>query len=56
MGLPWEEGVGITPLPEPEKPKFLRELIDDAVSKGMKEEEGERGRGVKWERSEEGEE
>lgn len=35
MGLPWEEGVNITPLPEPEKPKFLQELIDDAVAKGI---------------------
>jgi len=33
-GLPWEEGVQLTPLPEPGKPKYIQELIDDAVSKG----------------------
>ena len=27
-------GVGITPLPEEEKPKFIKALIDDALSKG----------------------
>jgi len=35
-GLPWEEGVSITPLPEPHKPAYLEELIADAVSKGAK--------------------
>lgn len=34
LGMPWEDGVQITPLPEPEKPGFLKELIEDAVSKG----------------------
>jgi glyceraldehyde-3-phosphate dehydrogenase (NADP+) len=33
-GLPWEEGVAITPLPETNKIAFLQDLIDDAVSKG----------------------
>jgi len=33
-GLPWESGVKITPLPEPNKPKYLKELIDDACGKG----------------------
>jgi glyceraldehyde-3-phosphate dehydrogenase (NADP+) len=33
-GMPWEEGVGITPLPERDKPAFLQELIQDAVAKG----------------------
>ena len=33
-GLPWEEGVMITPLPEPKKPAYLEELIADAVAKG----------------------
>ena len=33
-GLPWEEDVKITPLPEPNKPKYIKELIDDALSKG----------------------
>lgn len=33
-GLPWEEGAMITPLPEPNKPQYLRELMEDAVGKG----------------------
>jgi len=36
MGMPWDEGTGITPLPEPEKPHFLTDLITDALSKGAK--------------------
>jgi len=36
MGMPWDEGVGVTPLPEPEKPGYLHELISDALSKGAK--------------------
>ena len=32
-GLPWEAGVAITPLPEPNKPAYLEELIADAVAK-----------------------
>lgn len=33
-GLPWQEGVSITPLPQPEKIDFLNGLIEDAISKG----------------------
>jgi len=33
-GLPWEDKVSITPLPEPNKPEFLEGLIQDALSKG----------------------
>ena len=33
-GLPWEPGVEITPLPDPAKPAYLRELIADALAKG----------------------
>jgi len=33
-GLPWDDKVMITPLPEKNKPEYLKELIDDAVSKG----------------------
>ncbi|NVN89393.1 MAG: NADP-dependent glyceraldehyde-3-phosphate dehydrogenase [Desulfuromonadales bacterium] len=33
-GMPWEEGVTITPLPEPEKPAYLTELVQDARSLG----------------------
>lgn len=36
MGMPWEDGVMITPLPEPDKPAYLKELIDDAINKGAK--------------------
>jgi glyceraldehyde-3-phosphate dehydrogenase (NADP+) len=35
-GLPWENGVRITPLPEDNKPAYLKDCIDDAVSKGAK--------------------
>lgn len=35
-GLPWEENVNITPLPEPHKPAYIQELINDALSKGAK--------------------
>ncbi len=34
QGLPWEEGVDITPLPEPGKSEYMTELIDDAISHG----------------------
>jgi len=33
-GMPWENGVMITPLPEPEKPGLLKELIEDAEKHG----------------------
>jgi glyceraldehyde-3-phosphate dehydrogenase (NADP+) len=33
-GMPWDAGVQITPLPEPEKTKYLKELIEDARAKG----------------------
>ena len=33
-GLPWGEDVSITPLPEPNKIKFLQGLIDDALANG----------------------
>lgn len=35
-GMPWDEGVGITPLPEDTKLETMRALIDDAISKGAK--------------------
>lgn len=34
FGNPWDEGVMLTPLPEPDKPDYIRELIDDALTKG----------------------
>jgi glyceraldehyde-3-phosphate dehydrogenase (NADP+) len=36
FGNPWENGVQLTPLPEPEKPAYIQELIDDATKKGAK--------------------
>ncbi len=34
LGMMWEKGVNITPLPEPNKPTYLKELIDDAKAHG----------------------
>ena len=34
IGMMWEKGVNITPLPEPNKPAYLKELIDDAKAHG----------------------
>jgi len=36
FGLPWEDGVKLTPLPEPGKPEYIKALIDDALEKGAK--------------------
>jgi len=35
-GLPWEDDVFITSLPEPEKPVYLKTLIEDALANGAK--------------------
>lgn len=35
-GLPWDDGVSITPLPEPNKTQHMKALIADAISKGAK--------------------
>jgi glyceraldehyde-3-phosphate dehydrogenase (NADP+) len=45
-GMPWQEGVGITPLPEDTKLETMRALIDDAVSKGAKVVNTNGGRGA----------
>src|SRR5690606_34628377 len=34
FGNPWDAGVQLTPLPEPDKPAFIQGLIDDALVKG----------------------
>lgn len=34
IGLPWEQGTNITPLPEPDKPEYIRNIIQDAINKG----------------------
>jgi glyceraldehyde-3-phosphate dehydrogenase (NADP+) len=36
FGNPWEKDVILTPLPEPGKPAYIQELIDDAIEKGAK--------------------
>jgi glyceraldehyde-3-phosphate dehydrogenase (NADP+) len=36
FGMPWVDGVSLTPLPEPHKPAYLKECIDDAIAKGAK--------------------
>lgn len=35
-GMPWEDGVALTPLPEPQKPAYLKECIADAIALGAK--------------------
>ena len=35
LGLPWDNTL-LTPLPEPSKPKYISDLIDDAINKGAK--------------------
>jgi len=35
-GMPWEKGVALTPLPEPGKPAYLKECIDDALAHGAR--------------------
>ncbi|MEM5433306.1 Aldehyde dehydrogenase [Cupriavidus taiwanensis] len=34
IGMPWEDGVFITPLPDKNKPRYLTACIEDAVEKG----------------------
>lgn len=36
FGNPWEDGAKLTPLPEPDKPAYIQDLIDDATEKGAK--------------------
>ncbi len=36
FGLPWTKGVNITPVAEPNKPGYLKEVIDDAIANGAK--------------------
>ena len=35
-GMPWDDGVNITPLPEANKTEYLNQLVQDALSKGAK--------------------
>lgn len=34
FGNPWDDGAKLTPLPEPSKPQYIQELINDATEKG----------------------
>jgi len=36
VGMPWEKGVALTPLPEPNKPAYLSECINDALAHGAR--------------------
>lgn len=36
IGMPWQDGVSLTPLPEPGKPEAMLRFIEDAVRKGAK--------------------
>lgn len=36
IGMPWDKDVFITPLPEPGKPAYIRQCIDDAILHGAK--------------------
>ena len=36
FGMPWEDDVFITPLPEPDKPAYLSDLVQDALQMGAK--------------------
>ncbi|MBV8883153.1 MAG: NADP-dependent glyceraldehyde-3-phosphate dehydrogenase [Chroococcidiopsidaceae cyanobacterium CP_BM_RX_35] len=36
LGMPWEKGVMVTPLPELDKPKYFTELVEDAKHYGAK--------------------
>lgn len=51
FGNPWDEGVQLTPLPEPGKPDYIQELLDDAKEKGaqvINEKGGERTPNFIW--------
>lgn len=36
VGMPWEDGVQITPLPEDRKPEWLKSLVDEATGRGAR--------------------
>jgi glyceraldehyde-3-phosphate dehydrogenase (NADP+) len=36
VGMPWDEGVVVTPLPDPDKPAHLASLVADAVERGAR--------------------
>jgi len=36
FGMPWEKDVALTPVPEPNKPEYLKACIDDAIENGAR--------------------
>ncbi|MDR3466521.1 MAG: NADP-dependent glyceraldehyde-3-phosphate dehydrogenase [Xanthobacteraceae bacterium] len=36
VGMPWQAGVNITPLPEPDKVAYMRQCVDDALARGAR--------------------
>jgi glyceraldehyde-3-phosphate dehydrogenase (NADP+) len=36
IGMPWEDGVNITPLPEHNKTKYMSDFVEDAISSGAR--------------------
>ena len=45
VGMPWDDGVAITPLPEPDKLASMRALLDDALALGARVVNRDGGRG-----------
>ena len=45
LGMPWDEGAAVTPLPEPNKLAAMRALLDDAQAKGATIRNRDGGRG-----------
>ena len=45
VGMPWSDGVAITPLPEPDKLASMRALLDDALAHGASVRNANGGRG-----------
>jgi glyceraldehyde-3-phosphate dehydrogenase (NADP+) len=46
VGLPWETNADLTPLPEPNKTKWLKDYVDDAIAHGAKLANDELGGGM----------
>jgi glyceraldehyde-3-phosphate dehydrogenase (NADP+) len=36
LGMPWDDGVHITPLPEENKPQYMQKLLQDAMDRGAR--------------------
>lgn len=34
FGMPWEKGVALTPLPEPDKPQYFEAMVQEAITQG----------------------